>query len=92
MQIRRQIAMAAALVMFGSFATAHAQQDLKPLQADVDALKPQVSRLQTDLSLGQPKNPPPQTPTKPTRTAPEPKATNTVGAPKAAERTSPAPQ
>jgi len=87
-QLKRQIAIAAALVLFGSFATAHAQQDLKPLQADVDALKQQNSKLNAEL----PKDPSPQQPTKPTRTAPEPKATNKAGAPKAAERTSPAPQ
>jgi outer membrane murein-binding lipoprotein Lpp len=43
-------AFALALVFAGSLPAAHAQQDLKPLQADVDNLKQQVSRLQSDLS------------------------------------------
>ena len=43
-------AFALALVFAGTLPAAHAQQDLKPLQADVDNLKQQVSRLQAGLA------------------------------------------
>jgi hypothetical protein len=60
MSFRRHIVAAAALALFAPFGAAYAQQDLKPLQADVDNLKQQVSRLQADLSAAQPAPPPPQ--------------------------------
>jgi hypothetical protein len=92
MPVHRQIAIAAALAAFGSFSTAHAQQDLKPLQAETENLKQQVSRLPTNPPVVQPKTPPkPQSPTKPTRTAPATKDAATAGPPKDV-RTSPAPQ
>ena len=77
MPLNRNLAAAVALALLGSLQAAHAQQDLKPLQADVDNLKQQVSRLQSDLAAAKSAKPS-QTPEKPTR--PDPTATPTVSA------------
>jgi hypothetical protein len=71
MLFNRHLIAAAVLALLGSLQAAHAQQDLKPLQADVDNLKQQVSRLQADLSAAK-STKTSQTPDKPSRPDPTP--------------------
>jgi hypothetical protein len=66
MSLHRHIVAAAALALLAPVGAAYAQQDLKPLQAEVEAIKQQVSRLQPDLSGAQTPSTP-QTPQPPPR-------------------------